>query len=153
VGKIRAAIVLVAALGLTPSLVSRDAVAAEPSIGVGEVTANAGSGDVDVGAVRSMVEDAVGTLDPARLPRGAHAVLSVSVVRLDSRESSPAEVTCLVSATLRDRARGVVFAVVEGSARGQDEPRRIRMLRSATLRAAVTSAIARVPEAMQRRRR
>ena len=80
-------------------------------------------------------------------------MLSVSVVRLDARASASAEVTCVVSATLRDRRRGSIFAVVEGSARGQDEPRRMRGLQRATLRAAVTSAIARVPEAMRRRPR
>jgi hypothetical protein len=77
----------------------------------------------------------------------------VSVVRLESRTGSPAEVTCLVSATLRDRKRGAVFAVLEGSARGQDETRRLPALERAILRAAVSSAIARVPEAMRRRRR
>jgi len=59
----------------------------------------------------------------------------------------------LVSATLRDRRRGTVFAIMEGSARGQDEPRRLPALERAILRAAVGSAVARVPEAMRRRRR
>ena len=126
--------------------------AGEPPIGVGEVTASASSRDVDVGALRAMVTEAVETLDTSTLPRGSSAVLSVSVLRLDSRVTAPAEVTCVVSATLRDRRRGSVFAVVEGSARGQDEPRRMHALERAILRAAVGSAIARVPEAMRRRR-
>jgi len=148
VGRIRFAVVVAAAL------VALDARASgEPAIGIGEVTAGASSRDVDVGVLRAMVTEAVGTLDAGTLPLGSPAVLSVSVVRLESRAGSPAEVTCLVSATLRDRRRGSVFAVVEGSARGQDEARRLPALERAILRAAVTSAIARVPEAMRRRRR
>jgi hypothetical protein len=153
-GRIVFAVAVAAALVAFAALAALPAQAAEPAIGIGEVTAQSTSrDDVDVAALRAMVEEAVGSLDVARLPRGRGAVLSVSLVRMDSRASSPAEVTCLVSATLRDRKRGSVFAVVEGTARGQDEPRRMRALERATLRAAVTSAIARVPEAMRRRRR
>jgi hypothetical protein len=139
------------ALGMVLALVAFDAQAGEPPIGVGEVTAAASSADVDEGMLRAMVEQAVGELDTTKLPRHAPAVLSVSVVRLDSRESPSAEVTCVVSATLRDRAHGSVFAIVEGSARGQDDPRRIRGLQRATLRAAVTSAVSRVPDALRQR--
>jgi hypothetical protein len=148
VGKIRFAVLVAAAL------VGLDARAAgPPSIGIGEVTASSSTRDVDLGVLRAMVTDAVGTLDARTLPRGSAALLSVSVVRLESRAGSPAEVTCLVSATLRDPRRGTVFAVVEGSARGQDEPRRLAALERAILRAAVTSAVARVPDAMRRRPR
>lgn len=145
VGKIGYAVAVVLALA------AFDARAGEPPIGVGEVTTALCSTDVDVDALRAMVEQAVGALDTTKLSHSAPAVLSVSVVRLDSRASSSAEVTCVVSATLRDRARGTVFAVVEGSARGQDDPGRMRGLQRATLRAAVTSAVARVPEALQQR--
>jgi hypothetical protein len=131
------------------ALTAFDAEAGEPPVGVGEVTAVLSSTDVDVEALRAMVEQAVGALDVTKLPRGAHAVLSVSVVRLESKAASSAEVTCVVSGTLRDR--GSLFAVVEGSARGQDDPGHMRGLQRATLRAAVTSAVARVPEALQQR--
>jgi hypothetical protein len=126
--------------------------AGEPAVALGEVTAMASQrDDVDLDALRAMAADAVKDLDDARLPPGAHVVLSVSVVRLESRASTSAEVSCVVSATLRDRARGTVFAILEGSARGQDEPRRLHVLERATLGAAVRSAISRVPEAMTRR--
>ena len=149
-GKLRASIVALV-LVATAAMVASDAGAADPAVGVAEVTAPGGA--VDVGALRAMVVEEVDSLDASRLPRGAHALLSVAVVKLDARDATPAEVTCVVSATLRDRTRGNVFAVVEGSAKGQDEPRRLHGLRHATLRAAVARAIARVPEAMQRRRR
>jgi hypothetical protein len=152
VGRVRFAIAAALALGFAPL----DAAAGEsgaPPVGVGEVGVAADSRDVDVDALRSMVVEAVGALDVSAVPKGAHAIVSVSVVRLDARDSSPAEVTCVVSATLRDATRGSVFAVLEGSAHGQDEPRRLRGLRRATMRAAVASAISRVPEAMNRRHR
>ncbi|HEY1691855.1 MAG TPA: hypothetical protein VGG39_06820 [Polyangiaceae bacterium] len=141
----------------------------EAPVDVGEVSAVAASPEVDEGALRSMVVDAVGALDATTIPKGARAVVSVSVVRLDARASSPgqgaqgaqgsqsppspvSQVTCVVSATLRDAKRGSVFAVLEGSARGEDAPARLGGLRRRTMRAAVASAIARVPEAMHRRR-
>lgn len=147
-GRIRFAFVVAAAL------VALDARAAgEPPIGIGEVSAGASSADIGVDALRAMVAEAVDGLDARALPRGSSAVLSVSVVRLESHLAPPADVTCVVSATLRDRRGGSVFAVMEGSARGQDEPGRVRALERNTLRAAVRSAVARVPEAMKSRRR
>lgn len=132
-------------------LAAPEARTAQPAIGIGEVSIVEPTAEIDDGTLRTIVEDAVGSLDAVALPRGRAAVLSVSLVRLDTH-SDPLEVTCLVSATLRDRQRGAVFAVLQGSARGQDEPRRRRSLERAILRAAVGSAISRVPEAMRSRR-
>jgi predicted RecA/RadA family phage recombinase len=166
VGKIRYAVATCLAGICLAALVAPPARAGtgEVPVDVGEVSAVAVSPEVDEGALRSMVVDAVGAIDATTIPKGAHAVLSVSVVRLDARGSSPAQpgqptqpaqsaqVTCVVSATLRDAKRGSVFAVLEGSAHGEDAPARLGGLRRRTMRAAVASAIARVPEAMHRKR-
>lgn len=128
---------------------------------VGEVTVPALAGqaqaadgaDIDPTALRTMVSQAVRTLDGSKLPRGSHAVLSVSLVRMNKHVDHSAAVTCAVSATLRERSGGTLFAVLEGTASGEDEPRRLRALEQATARAAVVSAVARVPEAMRARRR
>ena len=121
---------------------------------VGEVTTLAADGaDIDPASLRTMVSQAVRTLDGSSLPRDAHAVLSVSLVRMNARVDDSAAVTCAVSATLRDRTSGNVFAVLEGTATAQGEPRRLRALERATARAAVGSAVARVPEAFRKRRR
>ncbi len=126
----------------------------EPAVVLGEVTAQvAKRDDVDLDALHAAAADAVKSLEEAHLPKGTHVVLSVSVVRLESHASDAAEVSCVVSATLRDRARGTVFAVIEGTARGQDAPKRLRALEQAILHAALRSAVARVPEAVRRRRR
>jgi hypothetical protein len=146
-----ASILTMAALAVTSP---QGAGARDRPVALGEVTAQATKrDDVDLDALRTMAADAVTHLDDSSLPRGAHAVLSVSVVRLESRASESAEVSCDVSATLRDRGRGSVFAVLEGSAHGRDTPVRLRALERATLGAAVRSAVARVPEAMSRRQR
>jgi hypothetical protein len=133
------------------ALCAVDAGATEPAIGIGEVSVAAAAGELDDGTLRTIVEEAVVAMDSTKLPRGRGAVLSVSLVRLESRPE-PLEVSCVVSATLRDR-RGALFAVLQGSARGQDEPRRRRSLQRAIVRAAVTSALTRVPEAMASRPR
>jgi hypothetical protein len=146
-GKIALSALVVGLIGLA----SPDAAPADSPIGIGEVSIARPTGEIDDGTLRAMVEEAVGSLDAVALRRGRSAVLSVSLVRLDA-SADPLEVTCLVSATLRDRQRGVVFAVLQGSAKGQDEPRHRHSLERATLRAAVGSAIARVPEAMRARR-
>jgi hypothetical protein len=118
------------------------------------VTTQAADGaDIDPAALRTMVSQAVRTLDGSQLPRDAHAVLSVSLVRMNKRVDRSAAVTCAVSATLRDRSGGTLFAILEGTASGEDEPGRLRALERTTARAAVGSAIARVPEAMRKRRR
>ncbi len=148
VGRLPLAIVAALALAAWPARAG-DAV----PVGIGEVTAAAASAEVDVAALRAMVAEAVASLDPAGLPHGRAAVLSVSLVRLESRPAAPAEVTCTVSATLRDRAHGSVFAILEGSARGQDDPSRVHALERATMRAAVSGVVARVPEALRRRPR
>jgi hypothetical protein len=160
VGKIRFAVATCLAGISLAAIVAPPARAGtgEVPVDVGEVSAVGASPEVDEGALRSMVVDAVSAIDATTIPKGARAVLSVAIVRLDARGSSPgqgtqvSQVTCVVSATLRDAKRGSVFAVLEGSARGEDAPARLGGLRRRTMRAAVASAVARVPEAMHRRR-
>jgi hypothetical protein len=146
-------------IGLLVAVWLQQGNAGESPVEVGEVVVPALDGqaaanaDIDSASLRTMVSQAVRTLDGSKLPRGSRAVLSVSLVRMNARVDHAAAVTCGVSATLRDRAGGSIFAVIEGNASGEDEPRRLRALERATVRAAVGSAVARVPEAMQTRRR
>jgi hypothetical protein len=122
---------------------------ADNPIAVAEVSA-AGAGDakVDEQTLRALANRAVNALDKSKLPRRGGVLLSVSLVRLEARASGQAEVHCTVSAALRDRKRGAIFATVEGSATGRDDARKMPALERATLTAAVEGAIARVPEAM-----
>lgn len=81
--------------------------------------------------------------------RGARkdAILSVSLVRLDTaRGHGSDEATCVVSATLRSRSGGVLFAVLEGRARAEGVSGRVS---ESALRGAVHGALSRVPEALR----
>lgn len=81
--------------------------------------------------------------------RGARkdAILSVSLVRLDTeRTRGSAAATCVVSATLRSRSGGVLFAMLEGHARAQGASDHIP---ESALRGAVHGALSRVPEALR----
>src|SRR5579863_4925471 len=79
---------------------------ADNPIAVAEVSA-AGAGDakVDEQLLRSLANRAVDALDKSKLPRRGGVLLSVSLVRLETRASGQAEVHCTVSAALRDRKR------------------------------------------------
>jgi hypothetical protein len=75
-----------------------------------------------------------------------HAILSVSLVRLDTERARGSDAaTCVVSATLRSR-NGVLFAVLEGRARAQGGSGHVS---ESALRGAVHGALSRVPEALR----
>lgn len=162
-GSLRSSFVVPFGIGLLVAVWLQQANAGESPVEVGEVTVtepalagqarSADGADIDQASLRSMVSQAVGALDGSKLPHGARAVLSVSLTRMNARVDHSAAVTCAVSATLRERTSGNVFAVLEGTASGEDDPRRLRVLARATVRAAVGSAVSRVPEAMRTRTR
>lgn len=80
--------------------------------------------------------------------RAAHkdAVLSVSLVTLDTEQQrGSASATCVVSATLRTRD-GTIFAILEGRARAQGASDHVD---ESALRGAVHGALSRVPEALR----
>ena len=74
------------------------------------------------------------------------AVLSVSLVKLDTEQQrGSASATCVVSATLRSRDGGTIFAILEGRARAQGGGH----VDESALRGAVHGALSRVPEALK----
>ncbi len=77
--------------------------------------------------------------------RGAHkdAIMSVSLVKM---ETDHAEASCVISATLRSRDGGVLFAVLEGRARAQGGSDHIG---ESALRGCVHGALSRVAEALK----
>jgi hypothetical protein len=137
---------LVVALGLPIA----DAGAAPEPVAIGEVSTSVARGDVDLGAeLRTMIADELRALDLRGVPPARAAILSASLVRMDVTASgATVSVACVLSATLRDAKRGVLFAVLEGRARGEDDPRRLRALERAAMQSAVRGALARVPEAL-----
>lgn len=95
--------------------------------------------------LRATAETELGALDLTHVKRDA--VLSVSLVRLDTeQQAGGTSVTCVVSATLRTRAGGTIFAVLEGRARVDSSSDAAKRL---SLRSAVHGAMTRVPEALK----
>jgi hypothetical protein len=75
------------------------------------------------------------------------AILSVALLKLDSgRESGVVSATCVISATLRSREGGVLFAVLEGRARAQGASDH---LSENAVRGAVHGALSRIPDALK----
>jgi hypothetical protein len=57
-------------------------------------------------------------------------------------------VVCVVSATVRDKKKGAIVAVLEGRARAENEERLAALLERAAMKSAVRGALARLPEAL-----
>jgi len=122
--------------------------AANDALALGEVSSTIQRQDVDLRALlRSSAEEEIRALDLTHVPVAKRAILSMSLVRMDTAhaEGSTTVTTCVVSATLRDRRQGAIFAILEGRARG-DSGAGDR----AILRTAVRGAVARIPEALRR---
>ena len=126
------------------------------------VTADAGKAPVTLGRVttrvqkgpevRQALESAV-TQELSKVVSSVKSreryVLSAALVKMETvTESDQAETTCVVSATLT-REGGALHAVLQGRARATDHKRAARDAELGALRAAVRSAIGRVPEALR----
>jgi hypothetical protein len=58
-------------------------------------------------------------------------------------------VSCVVNGAIRDKKSGVLLAVLEGRARGENDERFAPLLERATLKSAVRGLLARLPEALE----
>ena len=95
-------------------------------------------------SLRSALDAEMRDLDLRRARKDA--VLSVSLVKLDTEQQrGSASATCVISATLRSRDGGVIFAILEGRARAQGGGH----VDESALRGAVHGALSRVPEALK----
>jgi hypothetical protein len=146
---------LLLGLAATLSFASLDAVAATPPpLTIGEVTSEVVRQDVDLGAVlRTMLEQELPGVDIGK-PRPKPTVLSVSLVQMErtAPAGSKAQVSVIVNATLRDRRKGAVVAIVEGRARAENEERLVDLLEHAALKSAVRGALSRLPQALDAQR-
>ena len=95
-------------------------------------------------SLRSALDAEMRDLDLRRARKDA--VLSVSLVKLDTEQQrGSASATCVISATLRSRDGGTIFAILEGHARAQGGGH----VDESALRGAVHGALSRVPEALK----
>ena len=115
-------------------------------------------GDVGVGKqtpevraqLRSMLNAELSATDFAQVKTHDHFLLSATLVRLDSVVASDSvRATCVVSvALLRDNG-ATLHAVIHGRATAEESKAHADVARSDALRAAVHSAITRVPQAIR----
>lgn len=110
-------------------------------LSLGEVGVVASGATNMQNALRDALQSEIRELDL----RGAHkdAILSVSLVKMETERAST---TCVISATLRSRDGGVLFAVLEGRARAQGGSGHVS---ESAMRGAVHGALSRVPEALK----
>ncbi len=125
--------------------------AATAPIAIGEVTSEVTREGVDVVLeLRTVVEQELPAVDMAGRPKPRPAILSVALVRMERVASADKKTTvaCLVTATVRDKRKGAIVAVLEGRARAENEDRFAPLLEHAVMKSAVRGALAHLPEAL-----
>jgi hypothetical protein len=121
-----------------------------PTVSVGEVTVKSIGADA---ATEQRLRFFLGReIDRLRLDtsrRGDAYVLSVSLVRLEARESRDGtRANCVVSATLRQAKTGTLLAMMRGSGTAEDDRNMLEGAKERALEAAVYGAVRRLPEAL-----
>jgi hypothetical protein len=97
--------------------------------------------------LRSLLRAELASAEFSRLKTSEHYVLSATLVRLDSVQSSDsARATCVVSVAIL-QGGSTLYALIHGRATAEDA--KAPAARSDALRAAVHSAMVRVPKALR----
>jgi hypothetical protein len=142
--RFEASLVLVALLA-----VSAPSSASDPPVTLGEVHASTDAGDFSE-PLRALLRDALvrTPLEPA--PARAPFILSATLVRLDAeRVGHGARATAAVSLVLRRAREQALYALVNGHATAEEPDATLGETRADALRAAVDSALRRLPEAVR----
>lgn len=116
-------------------------------VAIGEVSGKAPAGEFS-GPLRSALVEA---LDGAKLGRTRERfVLSASLVTLDAKKDGPGvRATAVVSMALRREKEQTLHAMLRGSATALEGGSDLDSARETALRAAVESALRRLPEALR----
>lgn len=100
--------------------------------------------------LRVRVEAEIGAIDWSKEGLRRRYKLSASVVRLEtSRSGAGLQVSCTISAAVRDAERGTLLATIEGRARVEGASSAGTSAEQDALTGAVHSAIGAVPEAIR----
>jgi hypothetical protein len=124
---------------------------ADKKVAIGEVSTSVVRNDADLSALlRTTTESELAGVDLSRVSRKDASILSVSLVRMDTEPTARgAATTCVVSATLRTKKGGAVFAILEGRARADSGASTQKNAEANALQGAVRGAIVRLPEALR----
>jgi hypothetical protein len=100
--------------------------------------------------LRALLRAELSSADFARVKSNDHYMLAATLVRLDSSATSGDSVraTCVVSVALLRDGGATLYAVIHGRATADGAPAYADVARSDALRAAVHSAMTRVPQAL-----
>jgi hypothetical protein len=121
--------------------------AGEPPVTVGEVSAGTPSGEFSI-PLRTALNEGVARLSLAA-PRDRF-VLSATLLRLDAEQvGRGARASAEVSLVLRRARQQTLYAVIKGNATAEAPDSSVGELRDDALRAAVRSALRRLPEALR----
>lgn len=132
------------AIALAAALLSstQTAAAAEPAISVGEVAPPPPSFGIDVAMLRDAAEGEIRQIDASRLPDRRRFVVSFAL----TRAIVEGPIACTVNAMVRDAKTGAMIAIIEGGAHAEGPAS--TELRRRVARAAVRSAVRRIPRAL-----
>ncbi len=145
----RAGSVLGAVLFASTLLIAAPADGGQRPVSLGEVTAHA-PGQSFKPLFRAAVKRELSRIDFGKARPRERFVLSAVLVRLHaSAHDDGTEATCIVSATLRRAKGGDLHAILRGRARAVAGARRVRQVELDAMKAAVHSALCRVPEALR----
>jgi hypothetical protein len=137
---------LLALLALSFSLVAGRASGGESPVVLGNVNGSTPGGEFRA-PLRNAVREA---LDATKLGRARERfVLSATLVTLDARQTGRSvSATAVVSLVLRHEKEQTLHALLRGSATAEDSDSTLASTRETALRAAVRSAMRRLPEAV-----
>lgn len=127
---------------LAPSAAARP-----PLLAAGEVTVQAGPPEL-AAPLKAALQAELAQLGSQRLPARTPLVVSASLVKLSSEQHrNLSRVSVTVSVALRRARDQVLFAELRGRAMVEEASGDIASTRRSALRAALRSAVARLPEA------
>ncbi|MFO0570502.1 MAG: hypothetical protein U0263_32975 [Polyangiaceae bacterium] len=99
---------------------------------------------------RGLVVHELDEVDLSKVKASDRFVLSASLVQMNTRENAgQAESLAVVSATLRRARGGSIHAIIQGRAQASDRPTNVKAVELNAMRAAVRSALGRLPEALK----
>ena len=114
--------------------------ASDSEIALSEVAPPPPNSGVDQAALKTAAEGEIKKIDGSRT-RGRKVLVSVALV---PRDDAPVSFTC--NATLRDAKSGAMIAIIEGRARAEGNA--TADLKNQVVRAALHSAVRRIPDAL-----
>ena len=138
-----------ALVGLSALLATATAPAGEVPVFLGAVGIGKAKPAVQ-GELRSLLRAELSAADFGRVKSGERYMLSATLVRLDSVQSTDSvRATCVISVALLRDGGTTLYALINGRATAEQGKAHADVARSDALRAAVHSAMVRVPKALR----